>query len=147
MVPTAATTVWRSHVHATAIKIDPSYSTFVQDRDALVTAPVYEVHVRFSGNPQRTLEAPVTEVDYYKTDDSARPSAETQDMVRRVTYRYESLQVPGFIALSWGVALEDGTRAVNLGGWRSVEVGRSFALPLSLLSSHPVRAEWLKLFS
>jgi hypothetical protein len=127
-------TVWQSHAHATAIKADPRYPTFVQDRDALVSAPVYEVHVRFSGNPQRTLEAPVTEVDFYKTDDDdgeanaddARPAAETQEMIRRVTLRMESLQMQGFVALSWGIAIEDGTRGVHIAGWRSVEV-RSFA--------------------
>jgi hypothetical protein len=144
-------TVWQSHAHATAIKADPLYSTFIQDRDALVTAPVYEVHVRFSGNPQRTLEAPVVEVVYYKSDDreanpDARPAAETQEMVRRVTCREESLQVQGFVAISWGVAIEDGTRGVNLGGWRSVEVS-SFGRALSHLSSfRPVRCKRLNTF-
>jgi hypothetical protein len=69
----------------------------------------------------------VTEVDYYKTKDEsmdpeARPAAETQAMIRRITYRIESLQSPGFVAISWGVALEDGTRGVYFGGWRSIEV-------------------------
>jgi hypothetical protein len=96
-----------------------------------VAAPVYEVHVPFSGNPQRALEAPVTEVVYYMIEDrevnpDARPAAETQEMIRRVTCLEESLKVQGFVAISWGVAIEDGTRGVNLGGWRSIEV-RSFA--------------------
>jgi hypothetical protein len=119
--------VWQSHEHATAIKADPSYPSIVQGRAALATAPIYEVHVRFSGNPLRAIQAPVTEVDFYKTTDEnvnpeATPAAETQEMIRRITYRIESLQSPGFIAISWGIALEDRTRGVNLSGWRSVEV-------------------------
>ena len=126
---TAVSSVWQSHEHATAIKADPSYPTIVQERDALATAPIYEVHVRFSGNPLRAIQAPVTEVDFYKTTDEkvnpeAKPAAETQEMIRRITYRIESLQSPGFIQISWGIALEDGTRGVNLSGWRSVEVRR-----------------------
>jgi hypothetical protein len=39
-----------------------------------------------------------------------------------LTYRIESLQMRGFIALSWGVTVEDGARGVYLGGWRTVEV-------------------------
>jgi hypothetical protein len=97
---------------------------------------VYEVHVAFSGNPQRALEAPVTEIDLSTVDDrevnpDARPAAETQELVRQITYRIESLQMQGFIALSWGVALEDGTRGVYLGGWKTIEV-RSFARSLLL---------------
>ena len=126
--------VWQSHEHATAIKADPSYPTIAQERDALATEPIYEVHVRFSGNPLRTIQAPVTEVDFYKTTDEkvnpeVTPAAETQEMIRRLTYRIESLQSPGFIGISWGVALEDETRGVNLNGWRSVEV-RPFFYPV-----------------
>jgi len=118
--------LWQSHEHATAIKADPSYPTIVQERDALATAPIYEVHVRFSGNPLRTIQAPVTEVDFYKTTDEtvdpeATPAAETQELIRHIIYRQESLQSPGFAAISWGVALEDRTRGVSLSGWRSVE--------------------------
>jgi len=83
--------------------------------------------VPFSGNPQRPLEAPVTEMSFYKTDDKevnpdARPAAETQESVRDMTGRIQSIQVRGFIALSWGVAIEDATRGFYLGGWTSVEV-------------------------
>ena len=129
-------TVWKSYAQATAIKTDPSYPIFIQDRDALASKPVFEVHVAFSGNPQRVLEAPVTEVDLSRVDDTevnpdARPAAETQELIRRITYRVESLQMQGFIALSWGVALEDGTRGVYLGGWKTIEV-RSFARSLTL---------------
>lgn len=68
----------------------------------------------------------MTEVDYYKTDEEgARPAAETQELIRRLVNRVETLQMPGFIGLSWGVAVEDGARGVSLVGWRSVEVGRS----------------------
>jgi hypothetical protein len=133
----AAPTVWQSHAHAAAVKADPSYSTFIQDREALATKPIYEVHVSFSGNPQRLLEAPVTEVDFYKMDDvkvnpDARPVAETQEMIRRVNALVESFQLPGFIAFCWGTDIEDETRAVTLGGWRSIEV--RFARTLSFHS-------------
>jgi len=104
-----------------------------------VTAPVFEFHVRhFCGDPQRTLEAPVFEIDYYKTDDrevnpdAVRPAAETQEMIRRVSLRLESLQVQGCAAVSCGAAIEDGTRGIYLIGWRSVEV-RSFTHALSTL--------------
>lgn len=132
------TSVWQTYEHATAIKADPSYPAIVQGRDALATEPIYEVHVRFSGNPLRAIQAPVTEVDFYKTTDEkvnpeATPAAVTQEMIRRITYRIESLQLPGFIAISWGIALEDATRGVSLTGWRSVEV-RPFFCPV--LSSH-----------
>jgi hypothetical protein len=136
--PRAAPTVWQSHAHAAAVKADPSYPTFVQDREALATKPVYEVHVPFSGNPQRLLEAPVVEVDFYKMDDVkvnsvAKPVAEAQEMIRRVNDHIESLQLPGFIGFCWGADIEDETRAVTLGGWRSIEV-RHAPFP-SLLSS------------
>lgn len=125
--PPAAPTVWQSHAHAAAVKADPSYPTFFQDREALATKPVYEIHVPFSGNLRRVLEAPVTEVDFYRMDDRkvnpvARPVAETQEMIRNVNYRKESFQLPGFIAHCCGADVEDETRAVTLGGWRSIEV-------------------------
>ena len=69
----------------------------------------------------------MTEVDFYRMDDRkvnpvARPVAETQEMIRNVNYRIESFQLPGFIAYCWGTDVEDKTRAVTLGGWRSIEV-------------------------
>ena len=145
---THAHTVWRSHAHATAVKADPSYPAFAQTRAALAiaTKPLFEAHVPFSGNPQRVLEAPATELDFYRTGDPAvdrpeqqaprRPAAETQELVRRITCRVESLQMQGFVALSWGVALEDGRRGVYLGGWRSIEV--RFPLPPTISRSFKV---------
>jgi len=134
--------LWQSREHSTAIKADPSYPTTVQERDALATTPIYEVHVHFSGNPLRAILAPVTEVDFYKTagekvNPDVRPAAETQEMIRRITYRIESLQSPGFIAISWGIALEDETRGVNLSGWRSVEDH----MRLGTLNEHKVFVE------
>jgi hypothetical protein len=49
------------HVHIAAIKADPFCPTFVQDREALVTAPVYEARIPFSGNLQRIPEAPMAQ--------------------------------------------------------------------------------------
>ena len=46
----------------------------------------------------------------------------TQDMIRRLTYRIESLQMRGFGALSWGASLEDVTRGAYIAGWRTIEV-------------------------
>jgi hypothetical protein len=60
-----AATVWRSHAHAAAIKADPNYPTYMQERDALVAAPIYEVHVHFSGDLLCALDSPVTGVVYY----------------------------------------------------------------------------------
>jgi hypothetical protein len=118
--------VWQSHAHASAIKADPAYAHFAQKRQALALTPakLHDVHVPFSGNPRRTLEAPVTEVDIYRTQDAG--AATTQGQIRRITYRVESLQMQGFVALSWGVALEDGARGVYLGGWRTIEVSFAF---------------------
>ena len=147
--PRVAPTVWQSHAHAAAVKADPSYPTFVQDRAALATKPVYEVHVPLSGNLQRLLEAPVTEVDFYKLDDVkvnpvAKPVAEAQEMIQHALDHVESLQLPGYIGYCWGADIEDETRTVTLGGWRSIEVRSligmlSERLPPSLLSL-PFRA-------
>lgn len=128
----ASPLVWESHEHATAFKADPFYPTIIQEREALTTAPVYEVHVRSSWNPLRAIQAAVTEVDFYKTTDEevdpeAKPAAETQEMIRHAIDFIDSLQSPGFIAISWGIALEDRKRGVTLAGWRSVEV--CFFLP------------------
>jgi hypothetical protein len=81
---------------------------------------VRDLHVRFSGSPRRTLEVPVTEVDIYRTLEVG--AAETHEKVRRIAYRVESLQMRGFIALSWGVDIEGGTMGATLCGWRSIEV-------------------------
>jgi hypothetical protein len=75
-----------------------------------------------SGNPRRCLEGPVTEVDFYKLQDDA--AEKTQDMIRRLTYRIESLQMRGFLALSWGRSLEDVSRGAYVAGWRTIEVRR-----------------------
>ena len=50
----------------------------------------------------------------------------TQDMIRDLTYRAESLSVNGLLTLSWGPALEDVTRGVNIVGWKSIEVRAFF---------------------
>ncbi|KAH9166892.1 hypothetical protein EDB89DRAFT_2000685 [Lactarius sanguifluus] len=112
--------LWQTRAHAAAFEEDPSYPAFAQRRQALATAPVLVVFVRPSGNPLRCLEAPVTEIDVYRAQ--AAVAETTQDKIRRLTYRIESLQMPGFIALSWGVALEDVSRGAYIAGWRTVEV-------------------------
>jgi hypothetical protein len=119
--------VWESYEHALACKADPSYTAVLQERDALATRSTYEVHVRFSGNPERVIQSPVTETDFYQTKDErvepgATPAAETQEMVGRLMDCVEILQSPGFISFSQGVALEDATKGVNIVGWRSIEV-------------------------
>jgi hypothetical protein len=103
---------------------------------------VYEAHVPFSENLQRILGAPVTQISIYKVDDgeinpNAMPVAETQELVRHAMRRKESLQAPGFIALSWGVTIEDGTRGIHLAGWRSVEDH----MRLGTLDEHKVYVE------
>jgi hypothetical protein len=113
-------TVWKSHAHAAAIKADPTYPAFIQDRDALATEPVYEVHASFSGNPRRALEAHVVEADYYKMNSDVRPAAETHEMIRRLLPLFEPLQ--GFIASSAGITIEDESWGIYLCGWRSIEV-------------------------
>ena len=62
----------------------------------------------------------MTEVDVYRLQEAA--AVKTQDMIRRLTYRIESLLMRGFLALSWGVALEDPTRGAYIAGWRTIEV-------------------------
>lgn len=68
------------------------------------------------------------------TDENVDPevmlATETQETILRIVYRVESLQSLSFIAISWGIALEDGTMGISLSGWRSVE-DRPFFLPSS----------------
>ncbi|KAI9444526.1 hypothetical protein H4582DRAFT_1909456 [Lactarius indigo] len=111
--------IWQTRAHAAAFEEDPSYSAFAQRRQALATAPVLALFVHFTGNPLRCLDAPVTEIDVYRTQ--AADAETTQDKIRLLTYRIESLQMPGFVALSWGVALEDVTRGAYIAGWRNIE--------------------------
>jgi hypothetical protein len=114
--------VWQTRAHAAAFEDDPSYAAFTQQRDALSSVPVLAIYVHMSGNPRRCLEGPVTEVDFYKLQDDA--AEKTQDMIRRLTYRIESLQMRGFLALSWGRSLEDVSRGAYVAGWRTIEVRR-----------------------
>ena len=74
----------------------------------------------------------MTEVDCYKLQDEE--AEKTQDMIRRLTYRIESLQIRGFCALSWGRALEDASRGAYIAGWRTIEVRIAFVSPRILLS-------------
>jgi hypothetical protein len=117
--------VWQTRAHAAAFEDDPSYTAFTQQRDVLSSAPVLAIYVHMSGNPRRCLEGPVTEVDFYRLQDDA--AEKTQDMIRRLTYRIESLQMRGFLALSWGKSLEDVSRGAYIAGWRTIEV--RIALP------------------
>jgi len=114
------TPVWQSHAHATAIKADPAYPAFVQKRQALAIKPVYDAHMCFPSNARRILEAPVTEIDIYRTNEDGAP--ETHAKIRRVTRLIESFHMQGFLELSWGLAIDDGTRGAYLGGWRTIEV-------------------------
>jgi hypothetical protein len=127
--------VWQSHAHSATIKTDPSYALFLTKRQALSMGPIEDLHVSFTGNPRRSLEAPVTEVDFYVTlDADADATREVHERVRRLTYRTESLLVRGFVALNWGVPIEDGARGLYLAGWRSIEVRfRVFFLVLVLV--------------
>jgi hypothetical protein len=115
--------VWQSHSHATAVKTDALYPTFLQKRQALATDPVSDYCISFSGNPQRCFEAPITEIVIYRTDELT--AAETQEKTRLITARVESLQIQGFIALSWGVAAEDKASGVYIAGWRTIEVSNT----------------------
>ena len=126
----ARATAWQSEAHAIAIKADPSYSTFVQDLEALATGPVNEVHAPLS-NLQRAVESPVTNVCVYKTNDEvinpvAKSAAETHKMVQDGMDDMSSLhmqgKLQGFIVNSWGITIEDARRGVYLCGWNSIEV-------------------------
>ena len=103
---------------------------FTQQRQALAKAPVLAMFIRMSGNPLHSLEAPVTEVDMYQV--RAEDTEGAQDLIRSITYRVESMLVRGFVALSWGIALEDGRRGTYFAGWRSVEVRLIFDTRLIL---------------
>jgi len=127
--------VWQTRAHAAAFEEDPSYPAFTRRRQALATVPVLALFVHFSGNPRRCLEAPVTEVDVYRTQ--VEGAETTQDKIRRLTYRIESLMVPGFLGLSWGVALEDISRGVYIAGWRTIEVLYTIASFLSFVEPSP----------
>ncbi|KAI0259316.1 hypothetical protein BC834DRAFT_974362 [Gloeopeniophorella convolvens] len=103
--------LWRSEAHETAAT--PALA-------ALARTPPTSLHVRFTGNPHRCLTAPVSELDVYRTVDGPGVH-ETHEAVRRNAHRVESLQMRGFIALSWGVAREDPRTGIYLAGWRSIE--------------------------
>jgi hypothetical protein len=67
-------------------------------------------------------------------------AAETQEKTRLITYRIESLQLQGFISLSWGIAAEDNASGVYIAGWKTIEVSYSTTLPSPLFFSHHRRA-------
>jgi len=113
------TILWQTRAHAAAFEDDPAYTAFAQQREALSSAPTLAIYVHMSGNPRRCLEGPVTEIDFYKLHEEGADNL--QDMIRRLTYRIESLQMRGFLALSWGRSLEDVSRGAYIAGWRSIE--------------------------
>ena len=116
----SASAVWQSRAHAAAFAADPEYPEFVQRRQSLATAPVRDLHVPMSGDPQSCIEAPVGEFDFYKTHDTS--TEESHELARRTDYHLQSLQPPGFHGASHGVSVEDPTIGVYLSGWDAVEV-------------------------
>lgn len=110
---------WQSRAHAAAFAADPSYPEFVQRLRSLAATPVRDFHAPLSGSPQLYVEAPVTVVDLYKTQDSR--VQETHEMTRSAFQHFWSLQPPGFTGFSSGVAHEDPTVGVCLAGWNSIE--------------------------
>ena len=77
-------------------------------------------HVALSGTPLLSIEAPITEIDNYKTLDTH--IEEGHKAVLRVVRRVLSLQAPGFIGSSYCVTDEDPTVGIYVSGWNSVEV-------------------------
>jgi len=110
---------WQSHAHAAAFAADPSYPEFVQKRMSLATTPVRDHRLTVSGAPLPCIEAPVSEVDFYKTRDFG--IEETHEMARNTIHIVRSLQARGFHGCSFGVAHDDRTVGVYLGGWDSEE--------------------------
>jgi hypothetical protein len=52
---------------------------------------VYEVHVPLPGDPQRTVEAPVTEVEFYRAEDKGNPDA--RPVAEMAKYRIQPCQL------------------------------------------------------
>ena len=125
--------VWQSRAHAAAFAADPSYPEIVRKRQSLATAPVRDLHVPLSGAPQPCIEAPVTEIDIYKTRDTN--IEETHELARLTVYHIRSLQPPGFHGVGFGVPDEDPAIGVYLAGWDAVEVRREMqnAAPVKLI--------------
>ncbi|KAF8257456.1 hypothetical protein EI94DRAFT_1292015 [Lactarius quietus] len=140
--------LWQTRAHATAFEDDPVHAAFAERRQALSTIPVLAIFVYMSGNPRRCLESPVTEVDVYKLQDAA--AEETQDMIRRLTYRIESLQMRGFIVLSWGPSLEEASRGAYIAGWRTIEehmqLGTLEEHRVFVQESEPIFEQFVELF-
>jgi len=83
---------------------------------------VRDLHAPLSGTPQLCVEAPVTEVDFYKAHDAR--IEETHEMAHSAMHDLRSLQPQGFTGSSFGVTHEDPSIGVYFAGWNAVEVRR-----------------------
>ncbi|KAI9435970.1 hypothetical protein H4582DRAFT_492634 [Lactarius indigo] len=110
---------WQSRAHAAAFVADPSYPEFVQKRQSLATTPVRDLHAPLSGTPQLCIEAPVTEVDIYKAQESR--VEETHEIARSTIRHLWSLKPQGLIGSTFGVTHGDPSVGVYFGGWNAVE--------------------------
>ena len=72
--------------------------------------------------PLSCFEAPITEVDILRTDDTH--IEEMHGVARSTVHLIQSMQPPGFHGSSYGVQVEDPTVGVYMAGWDTVEVRR-----------------------
>ena len=112
--------VWQSRAHAAAFAADPSYPEFVQRRESLATTPVRDIHVPVSGATQPYIEAPVTEVVIYTTQDTGVEKA--HEVARTSNQLLQSLKPTGFRGSTCGVTLEDPKVGLHIAGWNTVQV-------------------------
>ncbi|KAH9055705.1 hypothetical protein EDB87DRAFT_1283397 [Lactarius vividus] len=110
---------WQSRAHAAAFAADPLYPEFVLRRQSLATTPVRDLYAPLSGTPQLCVEAPVTEVDIYKTHEAH--IEEAHEMAHSAMHHLRSLQPHGFTGSGYGVLREDRSVGVYFAGWNSVE--------------------------
>ncbi|KAI9445791.1 hypothetical protein BJY52DRAFT_1314933 [Lactarius psammicola] len=110
---------WQSRAHAAAFAADPLYPEFVQRRQSLAATPVRDIRAPLSGTPQLCVEAPVTEVDFYKTHEAY--IKETHEMAHNAMHHLRSLQPQGFTGSSFGVTYDDPSVGVYVAGWNAVE--------------------------
>ncbi|KAH8978764.1 hypothetical protein EDB92DRAFT_528335 [Lactarius akahatsu] len=110
---------WQSRAHAAAFAADPLYPEFVQRRQSLATTAVRDLYAPLSGNPQLCVEAPITEVDFYKVHGAC--IEEEHEIGHSAMHHLRSLQPQGFTGSSYGVVHEDPSIGVYFAGWNSVE--------------------------
>ncbi|KAI0059902.1 hypothetical protein BV25DRAFT_1828624 [Artomyces pyxidatus] len=113
--------LWDSREAHGTLQADPGYPALVAKVDAMANGPVRVLHVHFATHPPTALlEAPVTEIDIYRVTPGVMPQYQrwSEELCAYIT----KLGIPGFVACTYGPALEEGGDVgVYMGAWNAVE--------------------------